>query len=300
MNRNSKVKQGAKMKISNSRILLISAAALALVSIGYRIGQNWTNAATALPGSQPSSPTNANPSDPAALQALGLERYGAEDFAGAAAAYEKAVALNPKNALLWSALGEARVMASPRDPLPAPALAAFRKAIELDAKDPRARYFLAVKRDLDGDHKGAIADWLALLKDTPLGAPWEADLKRTIEQVGKINKIDTARQVAELDRQTAAAPPIVAAVPGPSAADLQAATAMSPSEQRKMAEDMVARLEGKLKAAPANPQGWVMLIRSRVNLGQPDKAAQALKDAVTANPAQADFLRQQAEVLGVR
>ena len=54
----------------------------------------------------------------------------------------------------------------------------------LDPQDPRARYFLAVKKDIDKDHEGAIAAWLDLLADSPPGAPWEADLVRTIEQVG--------------------------------------------------------------------------------------------------------------------
>src|SRR3546814_14962798 len=59
-----------------------------------------------------------------------------------------------------------------------------------DLKEPRARYFLAVKKDLAGDHRGAIDDWFALLADTPQGAPWEPDLRRTIEQVGAIHQIE--------------------------------------------------------------------------------------------------------------
>src|SRR3546814_16145125 len=74
-------------------------------------------------------------------------------------------------------------MASDSEPMPAAASEAFDKAIALDAKDPRARYFLAVRKDIGGDHQGAIDDWFALLSDTPRGAPWEADLRRTIEQV---------------------------------------------------------------------------------------------------------------------
>ena len=38
----------------------------------------------------------------------------------------------------------------------------------------------------------------------------------------------------------------------------------------------------------------------RMTLGQPDKASQALREALAANPGQADMLRQQASVLGVR
>ena len=193
-----------------------------------------------------------NPKDGAAWQALGFARYADQRYDAAAEAYAKATELDPGNAVLFSALGEARVMASARDPMPPAALEAFRKALALDAKDSRARYFLAVKRDLDGDHAGAVADWLALLRDTPPGAPWEADLKRTIEQVGKINTIDTATRIAAAEAAQKAAFPEAAAtsaltagqgIPGPSQDQLRAASGMTPGQQREMAEGMVASLE---------------------------------------------------------
>jgi cytochrome c-type biogenesis protein CcmH len=67
-----------------------------------------------------------------------------------------------------------------------------------------------------------------------------------------------------------------------------------------MAEGMVARLEGRLRTDPANIEGWIMLIRSRVQLEQPDLARAALAAAVKANPGQAERLRNEAEALGVR
>ena len=250
-----------------------------------------------------------NPQDGAAWQALGFARFGEGRYDAAAEAYAKAAALDPNSAVLWSALGEARVMASQRDPMPTTALEAFRKAAALDPKDPRARYFLAVKRDLGGDHAGALADWVALLRDTPPGAPWEADLVRTIEQVGKINKLDTAPQIAAADsaRKTAfpdaaAAPGLTAgqAIPGPSQEQLKAASGMTPGQQREMAEGMVASLEAKLKANPANIEGWVMLMRSRQSLGQTDRARKALVDAKAANRGAAQRLDAEAGLLGIR
>jgi cytochrome c-type biogenesis protein CcmH len=258
--------------------------------------------------------TRDHPEDPAAWRALGAAQFDAGQFDEAARAYEQAARLAPNLAVVWSSLGEARVMASKADPMPPAALEAFRKAVAIDARDPRARYFLAVNRDLGGDHAGAIADWLALLGDTPPGAPWEADLRRTIEQVGKIHKIEVADRLAAVRQPAAptmpggatgpaAAPdlPVVArGIPGPGPMDLKAAASIPPSQQREMAEGMVARLEGKLKSNPGNVDGWLMLIRSRVTLGQADKAAQALRDAVAANPAQAGRIRQEAAVLGVK
>lgn len=293
--------------------LLLGAAILALSGA---VGYSLSNRSNTLPTSVPSDATQgaltdtldqlkakaqADPTNPGAWQALGYAYFVAGRFAEAVGAYKSAVDANGSQAVLWSSLGEAQVMASERDPMPAEALVNFRKAVAIDPKDPRARYFLAVKRDLDGDHQGALADWLALLADTPKGAPWEADLRRTIEQVGKINKIDIANRMASVKQPETAGVPLAArAIPGPSADDLAAASKIPPSQQQEMVNGMVARLEGRLKADPANVDGWVMLMRSRVTLGQNDKASAALQAAVAANPARAQYLRQQAQILGVK
>lgn len=277
--------------------------------------------ATADPLAALAQRASANLADASAWRELGAASFEANRYDEAAHAYEKAAAIEPGSAAIWSALGEARVMASQHDPMPAPAAEAFRKALALDPKDSRARYFVAVGRDLAGDHAGAVAQWLALLADTPPGAPWEADLRRTIEQVGKINHIAVAERMAAIRQPAPAAPgaPVegndphaglltsegnrplaLSGIPGPSADQLRAASAIPPSQQQQMAEGMVARLEARLREQPANPQGWVMLMRSRMTLNQPDKARAALADAVRANPAQAEDLHRQAALLGLR
>ena len=118
-------------------------------------------------------------------------------------------------------------MASADSPMPPRALAAFRKAAELDPQDPRARYFLAVNRDIGGDHQGAIDDWLVLLAETPPGAPWEAELKRTIEQVGKVNGITVAPRIAA----ALARRPALEANSGPSREQLEDAVTANPSRE---------------------------------------------------------------------
>ena len=132
---------------------------------------------------------------------------------------------------------------------------------------------------------------------------------RTIEQVGQMNKIDVAPRIAKA--QGARKPALLtpgsgtvagdAASPnvrGPSAAEVAAAGKMKPSEQNEMAKGMVAQLEARLQAEPKNVDGWVMLIRSRVTLGEPAKAKAALEAAVKANPKQAAELFAQSEGLG--
>lgn len=288
-------------------VLLGAAMLLAAGSIGY----NVFGAAASPDGESPSAATERSIADlrAAAEASSGESRPWADlafayfqqgAFSDAAGAYRRAIAIDGEEAVLWSALGEALVMASARDPLPAEALAAFEKALALDPLDPRARYFLAVKKDLDEDHEGAIAAWLDLLSDTPPGAPWEADLVRTIEQVGAINSIDVAGRLAKV--QEGRSPPQLAAAPGlrgPSAAEVAAAGAIPPSEQRQMAEGMVAQLEARLQTEPGNLDGWVMLMRSRMTLGEPAKARAALAAAVKANPGEAAELRRQAAGLGI-
>lgn len=289
-------------------IALGLATILALGTIAYRAVQ--TEAARP----QAASATDADPSieqlrqrasrneaTSSDWQALGFAHFRQGEFAEATRAYEEAVARagdTADAAILWSALGEARVMASRRDPMPPDALEAFRKAIALDPHDPRARYFLNVQKDLEGDHQGAIAGWLELLADTPAGAPWEADLVRTIEQVGKINAIDVGQRIAAaLDARPPA--PVTEQIPGPGPQEVASAGALSPTQQREMALGMVERLEQRLAADPDNIEGWVMLMRSRMALGQPDMARAALDAAIAANPGQSARLQEAARTLGV-
>lgn len=297
--------------------LLGGALLLAAGSIGYNIyegsgGPQGGSAAADGPATieQLRAAAEASTDDAGPWGDLAFAYFQQGEFDEAATAYRRALAIAPDEAVLWSALGESLVMGSTRDPLPPEALAAFEKALKLDPQDPRSRYFMAVKLDIDKDHKGAIAAWLDLLADTPTGAPWEADLVRTIEQVGKMNQIDVTARLAKA--QASRTPALLApgsgsvagaaaspALRGPSAVDVAAASAMPPGEQRAMAEGMVAQLEARLVNEPKNVDGWVMLIRSRMTLGEPAKAKAALEAAVKANPGVAAELRAQAAGLGV-
>jgi cytochrome c-type biogenesis protein CcmH len=215
----------------------------------------------------------------------------------AAAAYRKAAAIEPGNAENWSSLGEA--LQVPSASLVPEAEAAFRKAVELDPRDPRARYFLAVQKDLAGDSKGAVESWLALLKETPPGAPWEADLRRTIEQTAAKHRIDLAGRMPP----AGSTGPATAGIPGPTPEQLASASSLPPAQQAAMVEQMVARLEGRLKANPKDEDGWIRLMRSRMALGEAEAAKAALRSGLAAlggDSAAADRLRSAAAELGVQ
>ncbi len=304
---------------SIGRLLLPGAAAIALVSVGYAVARD--KGAPVAPATTPAPAAEAAPDPQAVIRTL-QERVGANPkdadgwyqlgwvyfetgkYPDAARAYRRATALKPDDATAWSSLGEALVMADEHNPMPDEAAKAFDKALALDPKDPRARYFAAVRKDLAGDHKGAIDGWFALLGDTPPGAPWEKDLRRTIEQAGKVNGIEVAGRLAAMpapdghgDMPSPAAE--TDAIPGPDRAQMQAAAGMPRAQQDAMIASMVGGLEDKLKANPGNVEGWVMLMRSRMTLNESAKAAAALKAAIAANPAKESYLREQAARISV-
>lgn len=298
-------------------LLLGAAALLAAGSIGYNVMGGGEPEDVVSEGETAEltletlrAAVDADPNDAQAWSALAFALFSREDYAAAAEAYKRASAIDDEAAVLFSALGEALLYAEDAgapdaDPMPPEALAAFERAIELDPTDPRARYFLGVNKDLGGDHEGAIADWLALLSDTPPGAPWEANLVQTIRQVGRINEIDTEKGLAAaMDGRM---PPMAGGaagsaggtVRGPSAEQVAAAQDMSADDRDAMIAGMVARLEARLETEPGDLDGWVMLMRSRANLGETDKAKAALESAIAANPGEEVELRRQAAMLGI-
>lgn len=222
--------------------------------------------------------------------------------AEAATAYGKAAALDPKNAEYLSAQGEATVLSQDGQVTPI-AEGIFRKAVAADAGDPRARYYLAVAKDQRGDHKGAMDDWVTLLKSAPPGAPWAAEVRTFVEKVAADRKIDLSSRLPPASAQmAAAAPPMDDAQPGPTQEQVAAAQNMTQGDQQAMIQGMVNGLAAKLKANPRDRGGWERLIRARMVLGQPDLAAAAYRDATRAfagSPTDQQALRQTSQQLGV-
>jgi cytochrome c-type biogenesis protein CcmH len=264
-------------------ILLGLAAVIAMVSIAVAIRRS---------GAESSSAANPAAAD---WRVVGWAYAEKGDSAAAAAAYRKATILDPGNAENWSSLAEALQTASTT--VVPEASAALEKALALDPSDPRARYFLAVQRDIGGDHRGALDDWAALLRDTPPGAPWRADLERTIAQGASRNKLAVPAEGAP-----AAGPVATAAIPGPTPEQLAAAGAIPPARQDEMARTMVAKLADRLAADPRDADGWIRLMRSRTVLGDPDGARRALRSGLAAfpgDPAVEARLRSAAAQLGL-
>lgn len=221
----------------------------------------------------------ANPKDAQGWRMLGMSFFETQRFAESATAYKRAAELTPASAESWSNLGEALVLAS-QGKFPSDAKAAFAAALARDPNDTRARYFLAVEKDIIGDHKGAIDGWFALLKDSPPDAPWQADVRGLIASVAAKEKIDVRARLAALPALPAQSP---------AGADQQLA----------MVRSMVDGLAKKLQDNPKDVDGWIMLMRSYSVLDRAADASNAKRTALAANPESAANLNAAAAQLGV-
>ncbi len=222
----------------------------------------------------------ANPDDPTGLRLLGGAYMAAGRFADAARDYQHLAGLAPKDADARSGEGEALTRAADGKVTPQ-AASAFQAALGLDPADPRARYFLALRKDQAGDRDGAMADWIALLKSAPPGAPWADQVRGYVQQVAAERHEDISSRL-----------PAAAAAP---------AAAQSAAAQ-PMVQGMVAGLDARLRARPRDLQGWIMLMRARMVMSQPQAAKDAYQrglDAFRDSPGAEAQLKTAAGRLGV-
>ncbi len=206
-----------------------------------------------------------NPNDARGYEVLAPVYLQLGRYQDAVRARRKVLALSGETAGRQADLGEA-LMAAANGVVTAEAKAAFERALALDAKDYKARFFVGMAAEQDGDMAKAASTWNALLKDAPPGAPWAPMVRRALVQIGATPPAD------------AAAPP-AANAPGPSAADVAAASKMTTQDRGAMIRGMVARLADRLRQNGDDIAGWQRLLRAYMVLNERDKAHAAAADA---------------------
>jgi cytochrome c-type biogenesis protein CcmH len=189
----------------------------------------------------------ANPTDArgwAVIAPVYLRQGRAED---AARAFGNAVRFGEPDAELLAGQGEAQILAA-GGVVTAEARESLSRAVARDPKNARARYFLAIAKEQDGDAAGAAEALRALIADAPGAAVWLSLVRD---------------RLARLDGETARG--AIAALP---AQDQQAAI-------RGMVEGLAARLA----QGGGNLDEWTRLIRSQTVLGNRAEAKAALATA---------------------
>jgi cytochrome c-type biogenesis protein CcmH len=226
---------------------------------------------------------NPNDSDGWGLLARSLMRL--DRAVEAVPAYQRAIAASPTpNAQLDAEYAEARVIAADGQVDDA-ALALFNRLHAADPSNPQARYYLALAKAQKGDAGGALADWRALVADSPKDAPWLPTVQQRIAEV-------SANGSGGAPAAAAAAPQ----APEPSAAEVAASASMSDADREKMIQGMVDGLADRMKQTPDDVDGWRRLARAYTVLGRTDQAADAERQVLRLAP---DDQNAKA-VLGVR
>ena len=197
-----------------------------------------------------------NPNDGAGWEVIAPVYLRLGRFSDAVMARKKAIALNGDSPARESDLGEALVAAAD-GVVTDEAKLAFERAVAGDANNPKARYFIGLADEQDGNGDEAAKEWRALLDQAPAGAPWK-ELVR-----------------AGLARVESAPHPSV----GPNAGDIAAAENMPQGQRAEMVRGMVQRLVDRLHTDGKDVDGWMRLVRSYAILGDRAKAKDAAADA---------------------
>ena len=186
-------------------------------------------------------------------------------YADAATAYANAVRLQGESAHLLAGFAEASIFA--KDGIVSDeARMAYERVLALEPGRIEPRFWLAMAKEQDGRLKEALADYTALLDEAPPGAPYRQTLDTRIKEVS-----------ARMSGIALKAP--AGKGPGPSAADIEAASKLSPEERDKMIAGMVDSLAQRLKTNGKDLPGWLRLVRAYSVMGRKDDARAALADA---------------------
>lgn len=194
-----------------------------------------------------------NPGDVAGWQVLAPVYRRMERYDDAANAYARILSLGQPTAEHFADYAEMRVYAN-QGLVTSAAVEPLKQALQLDPKNPKARFFTALALKQEGKIAEALAQWKSLLDDSPADATWRALLQ---------NEIAAAKSPA----------------PGPSQEQVADAETMTPAERETMIRGMVDGLEQRLKEDGNNLEGWRRLINARMVLGESDRAKASLNEA---------------------
>ncbi len=124
-----------------------------------------------------------NPNDARGYAVLAPVYLQLGRFDDAVNARRKVLALSGETADRESDLGEA-LTAAANGIVTAEAKNAFERAARLDAIEPKARFYLGVAAQQDGDQGKAAEIWRDMLKTAPADAPWIATVRRALAEIG--------------------------------------------------------------------------------------------------------------------
>lgn len=203
-------------------------------------------------------------------------------FDDAVDAFQRAIELGEDGADIQMELVEALLNQTGGTITPA-AQRALDAALAADALHPAARYYQGIARAQAGQLQEAFDIWLALVADTPPGAPWLPVVRGQLEGAAADLGIDLEA--------------VLPAPPPPPEGGAAGIAAMNPEEQMALIENMVGQLAARLEENPDDPEGWMRLAQSYRVLGRNEDAVAAIGRAAALRSDDAAILLQQAALL---
>ena len=217
-----------------------------------------------------------------------------ERFDQAADAYRRAIGLQPQVAPLHAALAEVLALAA-GGIVTEQAHAEIERALEIDPKEPRARFYQGIELAQRGEQQQALDAFVRLAQDSPADAPWLAALREQASAIARDLGLDPDDVLPEPKRPAVASDEPVP--PGADPGQAQAMADLPPEEQEAAIREMVAGLAARLQQQPDDLEGWRMLARSYGVLGEPEKAAGAYEKVAGLAPEDLAAQQDYAEAL---
>jgi len=228
------------------------------------------------------------PDDAQGLELLANGYLRLERFGESWRAYERLITVTGAEAEAgdFASMAEAMVLAAGGYVSPE-AERALGEALARDETLPVARYYAGLLMAQGGRIDDAIATWEQLKAEAPADAPWREFLG------GMLAEAKAMRNGGRNGSPDA--------LPGPGAADIEAAGALSPEGRQEMIAGMVAQLEERLTSAGGEVEEWLRLMNAYNQLGRRDDAARIARLGIAAfgSSSEAGFLREQALVMGL-
>jgi cytochrome c-type biogenesis protein CcmH len=187
----------------------------------------------------------ANPTDGKGWNVLAPVYLRQGRFEDAAKAFANAIRYDGATTERLGGQAEAQLLAA-GGVVTAAARESLAEALKLDPANPRARFFMAIAQEQDGQVPAAIASFKALLADAPAGAPWTATVRARLES---------------LERPAAPA---------------DAIASLPEAERMGAIRGMVEGLAARLAEGGGSLADWSRLIRSQAVLGDREAAQKSL------------------------
>lgn len=203
-----------------------------------------------------------NPDDGAGNEVIGPVYMNAGRYEDAARAYAAAIRILGEKPTRLENYGEALVAQS-SGIVSADARKAFERALQLDPKALKARFYRALAAEQEGDTATAVATYRSMAADAPPGSALASTLEQRLSELG----------APPVQPAPVPAAPVPASGPGSAAG---AAIAALPEGDRMTAiRGMVDALAARLEQNGADVEGWLRLVRSYAVLGEAQKARDA-------------------------